>query len=454
MMSRKTRLIQAELLLKGHESVDQKLVNKALLLCKNQKRALFMMELILDARLSTQSVLATILLDVDYKTIKQEFGTDVLNLTKRTEKCLELFLSAKIKKELDEEFVTMIVSYAEDVRVMFLIISYTLFLLKKSKRRLVKNEIKNILRFISPLCYRLNLWKLKIEIEALCLKKLSSNEFVLIENKLEKLRHERKAYMQYCLDILKTELELHNIAIKANGRVKDIYSIYQKIKVKKVKFENIYDLIAMRIIVEEVDDCYKTLGIVHSLWLPHFEKIKDYIAIPKPNGYQSLHTTVLGPNDHYIEIQIRTKQMDYEAKYGIAAHWSYSKKKRSKIQKEKQPFWLKSLLHTQNTDVHLQDLRINLNQKKVSVLTEDGNVVQLPKPASVLDLAFKIDIDSATKINKCEINHIKKPITTILKDADLVKIEYAKQATLQKNWLEKAKTEEAQNAILEYLSGN
>ena len=356
-------------------------------------------------------------------------------------------------QDSEEDVVTMLIAYAEDVRVLFLTTIYVIYLLRFEKNYFPKRKIKNILRFMSPLCSRLNLWKLKVETENLCLQHLAPSKYISIEKKLETLKKERKVYMDYCLEVLKNEFEKTNIDIEVSGRIKHIYSIYKKTELKKLKFEEIYDLIALRIIVDNTDNCYKALGIVHNLWQPHFERIKDYIAIPKPNNYQSLHTTVIGPENHYIEIQIRTKKMDYEANYGIAAHWNYSKDKRSAIQKEKQPYWIKSLLHLQQggNEAKLKDLRITFYQKKVFVFTDKGDVVRLPKEATVIDLAFKLNEKNALNLKNCEINHILKPINTILENGNLVKITRAKKVTVQKNWLKSIKTSRAKIEILKYF---
>lgn len=421
--------IDINFLFKNNPEIDYNLIAEAFDLCKNKERALLMVKLLLTLRLSSKSILAAILLDVNSSIVKQRFGEEILELITQAKKFTNLYIPANIKKNLEESVVTMLIAYAGDVRVMFLAIAYVIYLLQFEKEYFSKKEIKNILRFMPPLCLRLNLWRLKMEIENLCLQNLAPSKYFSIEKKLEKLKQERNVYMNYCLEILQNEFKKNAIPIKITGRIKHIYSIYKKIELKKLTFEEIYDLIALRIIVNNKEDCYKTLGIIHNLWNPHFERIKDYIAVPKPNNYQSLHTTVRGPENHYIEIQIRTEKMDYEASYGIAAHWTYSKNKRSEIQKNKQPYWIKSLLNLQQNQggAKLQDLRITFYKENVSVFTEDGDVISLSKGSNVIDLAFSINEKSEFKINKCKINFKEKVLNTVLKNGDLVEIKYSQK---------------------------
>ncbi len=442
-----------DVLFKKYPQIDRNLLSEAFDLCKNKERALFMLRRIVNFRLSTKSILAAILFDVNPVKIRQIFGVEVLDLVTRNKAFINFYIPGNVKNDLEAKVVKMLIIYAKDLRVIFLAIISFIYLLRFEKNYFSKKEVANILRFIPLLCSRLNLWELKIEIEDLCLAILFPDQYQKIQIKLEKLKKERKVYMNYCIEILKNEFEKLGIKIKVSGRIKHIYSIYKKIEIKRIKFEKIYDLIALRIIVNDITECYLALSVVHSLWKPHFEKIKDYIAVPKPNNYQSLHTTVRGPENHYVEIQIRTQKMDYEATYGIAAHWDYAQNKRSKIKAEKEALWSKIFLDRQRKKgkIKFEDLQLIFDQKNLFVFTQKGDVVCLPKNASIIDLAFALNQKSAFNLKTCEINNHSKSLLSKLSNGDFVNLHYAKKHTIKKTWLNCVVTNKAKRKISQYF---
>lgn len=421
-LSKKELLLDVENLLINRPEVDKKNINEALLLCENKEKALFIASQIIDSGLEEKTIVASILLDVDTAKVDSFFGAEISQLVTRTKQLEKIYIPEHIKKDYEKEVVTMLVAFAEDVRVLFLTIAYTLYLLKFQKSYFSQKEVKNILRFMPYLASRLNLWKFKMQIEDTCFKILEPDAYFSIEKKLAKINGQRNDYMQNCLKILKNEFQKHKLKIETSGRIKHSYSIYKKIKLKKLKFEEIYDLIAIRVVVESVDECYQGLGIVHHLWQPEIEKIKDYIAVPKPNNYKSLHTTVTGPKGQLIEVQIRTKQMDHEANFGIAAHWAYSQKKRSIVTEEEQSRWITSLLnlHQSPQNAKLDDMKIDFYKNNIFVFTEEGEVVRLEKGATVQDLAFAINKNNANCLQMCEINNVASRFSAELNNCDLV----------------------------------
>lgn len=447
--------VDTEFIFKHHPELSRNLIADAFDLCKNKERAIYMSDLIIKSRLGARSILAAILIDANEAKVKQFFGNEIYELVVQSKKLINIKIPHNIKKEYDDEVATMLVAFAKDLRVLFLAIIYTVYLLEFTET-FSRLEIKNILRFIGVISSRLNIWKLKMKLEDLCLQRLAPEKYVEIERKINRLKYQRSFYINLCLDLLREEFKKHQLEIITSGRIKHIYSIYKKIELKKVPFEEIYDLIALRIVVNAKEDCYKALGIVHNLWMPQVERIKDYIAVPKPNNYQSLHTTVIGPENQYIEIQIRTKEMEKEANFGIAAHWVYSQNKRSFITEETQSRWVKSLLNLQNSSVDftkkIQDLRIDYYDDLIFVFTGNGQVFRLPKTATAIDLAYSLSTHSGNYLKTAEVNGQIFPPEIELKNADLVTlILEKKQKNVQAEWLKIVKTDLAKSKIKEAL---
>lgn len=438
-------IVDTEFIFKHHPELNRNVVAEAFDLCKDKDRAVFMADLIIKTHLGAKLVLAAILMDVSANKIKIHFGSEIAELVVLAKKSTQVNIPVFLKKEYDEDVATMLVALVEDLRVLFLFLVYTIYLLE-FRDNFDRIEIKRILRFAVPLAYRLNVWHIKTRLEDLCLQRLSPEKYIWIERKLNRAKNQREAYMNVCLETLKELFEKNDLKIQISGRVKNIYSIYKKIELRNVDFEEIYDLIAFRIVVSSVDECYKALGIVHNQWLPHVERIKDYIAIPKPNNYRALHTTVMGPENQYIEIQIRTNEMDREANFGIAAHWTYAKNKRSTIEKTKQSRWIKSLLNlqTEKSTLELDNMRIPFYQNNVFVFTGKGRLFRLPKNATPIDLAFLKSTYTGYHLKAVRINNKAASLTQPLQNTDLVELILDKKPQpAQKEWLKSVKTEKA-----------
>ena len=452
-MSSETNIIDTNFIFKHYPQLDKNKIAKAFDLCKNKERAIFMTDLIIKSHLGANTVLAAILIDVSKTKIKKDFGTEVLNLVNLTYKIIDLPIPRNLKKEYENELITMIVAYVEDLRALFLSLVYTLYLLEFDNF-FSKTAVYNILNFAPPLAYRLNAWQLKVRLEDLCLQRLFPEKFIWIEKRLNRAKTQRENYINNCLNILKKEFQTLKIDVSLSGRAKHIYSIHEKLELKHLNFDEIYDIIAIRIVVNSIDECYQALGIVHALWLPKVERIKDYIAVPKPNNYQSIHTTVLTPENQYIEVQIRTKEMDREARFGIAAHWVYSKNKRSTIIKTEQSRWIKSLLNLQaeNQNLELENMRITYYKNLIFIFTKKGELIRLPKKATPIDLAYAKSTIAGNHLSKVEINDKPADITTQLKSADVVKlILNKKKKCVEKKWLKFVVTEKAKNKIKEHF---
>lgn len=452
-MSKKNSFIDTAFIFKYRPDFDKNLIAEAFDLCKDKDRAVFMVDLIIKAHLGSKLILAAILIDVSEAKIRQNFGNEIANLVFLGKKLTAINLPANIKKEYDEEVTTMLVALAEDVRVLFLFLVYTVYLLEY-KDNFSQAQIKHILRFGVPIAYRLNNWKLKTHLEDLCLQRLFPEKYIWLERQLKREKEQRENYMNYCLDLLQKAFDQHHLKISANGRVKNIYSIYKKIEFKKIEFNEIYDLIALRVVVNSVEECYQALGIVHSLWMPLVERIKDYIAVPKNNNYRAIHTTVTGPDGQYIEVQIRTQEMDREANFGIAAHWTYAQNKRSTIDKKEQSRWIKSLLNLQseNSQLELENMSIPFYRNNIFVFTQEGCLFRLPKGSTPLDLAYQKSTYTGNHLYQVEINGKKTSINIKLQNTDCVNLILSDKPTnFTKKDLLNLQTEKAHQKISEQI---
>jgi len=265
----------------------------------------------------------------------------------------------------------------------------------------------------------------------------------------------RENYVQTMKTIVWEKMKDAGFKCEIQGRSKQYYSIYKKMQDQNLPFEEIYDIIGLRIILDTVSECYAAMGKVHSLWTPIQSKIKDYIAVPKPNGYQSLHTTVIGPHGERIEFQIRTRKMDYVANYGIAAHWSYKEGKHKNIEPRMSFEWIRDLVENQkafgNSKEFLENVRINLFPSEIFVFTPKGHVKTLPKGATPIDFAYAIHSEIGDECTGAKVNGRLVPLNHTLKSGDIVKIITTKGHHPSKDWLNNVKTVKARTKIRQWI---
>ena len=308
---------------------------------------------------------------------------------------------------------------------------------------------------------RLGIHWLQVELEELSLKYLEPDDYRILKTTLDSIAKEKDEYIKEVITQIQAKITEAEIKAELKGRIKNIYSVYQKLKRQGISLENIYDVLGVRVLVTTLGECYETLGIIHSMWKPIQQRIKDFIAMPKPNKYQSLHTTVFGPGGERIEIQIRTFEMDFIANEGIAAHWlykDYSKLKdqpRFKDQQGHELSWLRRLLESQKElkDPHefLQSVKLDLYPEDVFVFTPRGEVLQFPLGATPLDFAYSVHTQLGNQCAGAKVNGQIVKLNYELKSGDVIEVLRSPKQHPSKDWLRIAKTSRARNKIQTWL---
>ena len=414
-------------------------------------------------RMDCASIVAALLHDTVEDTlatlddIKNEFGEEVAFIVDGLTKLGKL--SFQSSEELEAENIRkMIVSMAKDIRVIIIKLAdrlhnlRTLDFLTKEKQIKIAQETLDI---YAPLANRLGIFFIKSELEDLSFKYLNPEAYKDLSFKINKKKAERENYIERVIGILKENLEKHNLKAEIYGRPKHFYSIYRKMIEQHVSFEDIYDLLALRIIVNTETECYETLGLVHSIWKPVSGRIKDYIAMPKANLYRSLHSTVIGPEGMRVEIQIRTKQMHFIDEFGIAAHWKYKENMSFEKSDLNQFNWLRQLVEYQkelkDPREFLDSVRIDLFQEEVYVFTPKGKVIALPKDSTPIDFAYYIHTEIGDKAMGAIVNGVIVPLRHKLSNGDIVEIITKEDHRPSKDWLKYAKSSKALAKIRSYI---
>ncbi|MEL1232698.1 MAG: RelA/SpoT family protein, partial [Candidatus Neomarinimicrobiota bacterium] len=350
-----------------------------------------------------------------------------------------------------------LLSVAQDMRVIIIKFAdrlhnmETIKHMPHIKRHRIAVETRDI---YVPLAHRLGMSTVKSQLEDLVLSVLNPSGFKEIESKVKSSERQREKFIKKVIEPVNEELNKYNIVPLIYGRAKSYASIYGKMMNRNKSFKEIYDLYAIRIIVEKIENCYLALGIVHNVYLPVQDRFKDFIATPKSNGYQSIHTTVIGPNGQKIEIQIRTKEMEETAEIGVAAHWMYKGNKSNGIDKNVK--WLRELLEilqNESTDPKefMDLLKIDLYNEEIFVFTPMGDLVQLPVNATPVDFAFHVHSQIGMHCMGAKINHIVVPLNTKLKNGDMVEIITSKKQMPSYGWQKFIVTTKARNQINRYL---
>ncbi|MBQ1187771.1 MAG: bifunctional (p)ppGpp synthetase/guanosine-3',5'-bis(diphosphate) 3'-pyrophosphohydrolase [Peptococcaceae bacterium] len=390
--------------------------------------------------------------------IADHFGEDVAFIVNGVTKLSKLECNSKEERQL-EIYRKMFLSMAEDVRVVMIKLAdrlhnmRTLRFQKEEKQRAIAQET---LEIYAPIANRLGISKVKWELEDLCLRYLEPEAFYDLVERISMKRDEREEYIQNIIGQMTKELDKVEIKAEISGRPKHFFSIYNKMKKQNKDLDELYDLIAVRLLVDSVKDCYAALGIVHTLWRPIPMRFKDYIAMPKPNMYQSLHTTVIGPNGDPFEIQIRTYEMHHTAEYGIAAHWIYKESGGSEISKDNsQLSWLEQIKEMQNeasdSKDFLSSLKIDLFSDTVFVFSPKGEVYELPQGSGPLDFAYKVHSGVGNSCMGAKVNKKIVPLDYQLKNGDIVEILTSKQAKPSLDWVNLCKTSQARNKIRQWF---
>jgi len=393
---------------------------------------------------------------VSIEEIWRRFGPEVSTLVDGVTK-LSRLTGLSVEDRQAENLRKMFLAMAKDVRVIFIKLAdrlhnmRTLSYLPPDRQKMISKETLDI---FAPLAHRLGMWRIKWELEDLSFKYLEPEKYREISKLVAKTRKEREEYIQEAISIIRASLDSHGIKADIQGRPKHLYSIYMKMKRDNLTFDQIYDLLGIRVIVESTKDCYTVLGIVHSLWRPIPGRFRDYIAVPKSNMYQSLHTTVIGPRGEPLEIQIRTYEMHRIAEYGIAAHWKYKEGKTDQDFDMKLS-WLRQLLEwqkdLQDAKEFVEQVKVDLFEDEVFVFTPKGDVVSLPKGATPVDFAYRIHTEIGNRCVGAKVNGRIVPLDYKLNSGEIVEILTSKSATPSLDWLSFVATSSARNRIRQYF---
>lgn len=392
--------------------------------------------------------------------IEREFGEQMATIVDGVTKIsAKVFFSNPDSQEVkqSENFRKMLVAMAKDIRVILVKFAdrrhnmQTLQHLDPAKQRRIALETRDI---YAPLAHRLGMAKVKWELEDLSMKYLEPEAYRMLASRVASRRTEREALLDSIRVPLEERIRTAKIDVTIIGRPKHFYSIHKKMERRNKQLEEIYDLLAIRVITDTIENCYHILGIVHSLWKPLPDRFKDYIATPKSNMYQSLHTTVSGPTGDLVEIQIRTEVMDQTAEEGIAAHWVY-KEQSPESDSDGQFRWLRQVMEWQRdlSDPHefMEDLKIDLFQDECFVFTPKGDLLRLPQGATPVDFAFLVHTEVGLRCAGAKVNGRYVTLSTPLKNGDSVEIVTSNHQTPSRDWLSFAKTGKARSKIRQVL---
>ena len=389
--------------------------------------------------------------------LEQVFGVEVANLVDGVTKISKIHFKTKEESQA-ENFRKMLLAMANDIRVILVKLADRLHNMRtlqyqpEPKQRSISRETLDI---YAPLANRLGISWIKSELEDLSFRYLESQIYYDLASKVAKKKKERESYVEEVRSIIVSKLAEHELKGEVYGRSKHLYSIWKKMQNRNVDIDQIYDLIAIRVMVNDIRECYEVLGIIHSTWKPIPGRFKDYIAMPKGNMYQSLHTTVIGPHGERMEVQIRTGEMHRVAEAGIAAHWKYKEGKGYDEKEVKRFAWLRQLLEWQQElqDSHefMNTVKVELFPEEVYVFTPRGDVKSFPKGSTPIDFAYTIHTDIGHRCVGAKVNGKLVPLKYELKNGDIVEVITSPHHTPSKDWLKIVRSSRARNKIRAWI---
>jgi GTP pyrophosphokinase len=385
------------------------------------------------------------------------FGPEVARLVDGLTKVSKITFSSREEKQA-ENFRKMIIAMAHDIRVVLIKLAdrlhnmRTLDHLQPNRREEIARETLDI---YAPIAHRLGIYWLKSELEDYSFRYLNANAYTALKLQVAETRAAREEYISSVSGILAERLREADVTAEVTGRPKHFFSIHNKMREQELSFDQIYDLVAFRIIVESVRECYAALGVVHAHWKPVHGRFKDYIALPKANLYQSLHTTVIGPRGQRIEVQIRTREMHVVAEQGIAAHWSYKESGATQMKKAESFSWLRRLVEWQQNlkdpEEFLSTVKDDLFEAEVFVFTPKGDVLDFPQGATVIDFAYRIHSQVGNHLTGARVNGRMAPLRYKLRSGDTVEVMTSQRQNPGKDWANYVVTARAKSRIRQWL---
>lgn len=422
-------------------------------------------KILAEMKLDVSSIVTGILHDTVEDTltsieeIEKYFGKEIRDLVDGVTKLGKIQFTSSEERQA-ENFRKMIMAMAKDIRVILIKLAdrlhnmRTLEFVPEEKQEKIARETMEI---YAPIANRLGIQRFKVELEDLALKYLKPEVYNAIDEQVTKRKGKWEKYIEEVRDLIRKEMESHEISAEVHGRVKHYNSIHKKMESQGLTFDEVHDIIAFRIIVSTLSECYETLGVLHSMWKPIPGRFKDYIAMPKANNYQSLHTTVIGPHGERVEFQIRTREMHEVAENGIAAHWKYKEKDRIKDIDERKFKWIRQLLewHSELSDPaeFLDTVKLDLFADDVYVFTPKGDLMELPRGSTPVDFAYEIHTEVGHNCVGAKVNGKIVPLRYELRSGDTVEIITQKNRHPNKDWLQFVKTSRSKAKIRQYLRG-
>jgi GTP pyrophosphokinase len=419
--------------------------------------------LLSELRLDAETLAAALLHDtvedteVTLDDLRREFGEPIARLVEGVTKLGKIHVHTREQAQA-ENIRKMLVAMAEDIRVVLIKLADRLHNMRtvgahaEERRRRISQETLDI---YAPLAHRLGIWQFKAELEDLAFAQLDPDNYHAMEARLQSGREQRQVFVRDVSEILQRELEAVGVRAELSGRSKNVYSIIDKMGRQQKEFEEIYDLMAVRVVVDSVKDCYTALGVVHHLWKPIPGRFKDYIAMPKGNGYQSLHTTVISHTGEPVEVQIRTVEMHHTAEYGVAAHWHY-KAGSQKVRFDERYSWLRLLMDWQkellDAEAFVDTVKVDIFQDEVFVFTPKGDVRSLPAGSTAVDFAYRVHTAVGHHCIGAKVNSRMVPLDYRLVNGDIVEILTTKAPHgPSRDWLNFVKTSTAREKIRQWF---
>lgn len=421
-------------------------------------------------KLDDQTICAGLMHDVledtpiTYNQMKDEFGEEITFLVEGVTKLKNLNYSSREEKQA-ENIRKMVMAMSNDVRVVLIKLADRLHNMRtleyKTREKQIQTATETIEIYV-PLAHRLGIYSIKWELEDLCFRYQQPEKYYELAEMVASKRREREAYINEIIETLTDSLKDSEINYEISGRPKSLYSIYKKMKRNNIVFEEIYDLTAVRVLVDTIAECYEVLGKVHSLWRPIPNRIKDYIGQPKPNGYRSLHTTVFGEDSKPFEVQIRTRQMHKECEYGVAAHWRYKENNKKETEFDSAMEFLRRIMEWQrdgaadiDSQQFMETLKTDFFSREIYVYSPAGEIYSLPLGSCTIDFAYKIHTEVGNKCIGAKVNGSIVPVAHKLKTGDVVEILTSKNSVgPSRDWLNIVKSSQAKSKIKQFFKRN